>query len=347
MADPKCVGFVGWRGSVGNVVVRRLLGSQHHWKAILFSSSEISGADVLTAHYQVRRTSQLKLLTKCSVILASQGSLFSESTLPQLRRHNWKGYWIDAASSLRNQKCAAIILDPVNHQQQKGEVRAGTKSFVGGNCTVSLMLMAVSNVLKRDLVSQLLVTTFQSVSGGGIRAVRTFLDRALAMRESDLEGILELTGPARSNWNLHAVTPWIDSNTRRTGTTREELKGIQELSKMTTASSREVAISSVCVRVGVLRCHSQSIFLRLSRDPNVSWLVDVLQSSHCWLKLVPNLRTLTIHCLTPYQVVGTLTVLVGRVKKATAHFISVFTIGDQLLWGAAEPIVRFGVAISS
>ncbi|AGO28210.1 aspartate-semialdehyde dehydrogenase [Candidatus Tremblaya phenacola PAVE] len=349
MAVPKCIGFVGWRGMVGKIILRRLLSSdQPKFKAILFSSSRLGSIVIQSTQYQIRRTDQLKLLVKCFMILASQGSLLTGELLTKLRKGNWKGYWIDAASFLRNKKSAVIVLDPTNHQILREEVGLGIKSFVGGNCTVSLLLMAVGDAFRRGLVKKLLVTTFQSVSGAGIKAVSNFLERAGNKNPNlDVEVALDNTERA-GNCSLSSVTPWIDSNTRKFGTTKEELKGMLELPKLLRGHISKVAFSSICVRVGVLRCHSQSIFLRLEDEhPTISWLSDALQSSHRWLKLIPNLKSPTVRFLIPTQVSRTFAVLVGRIKRATAHFISAFTIGDQLFWGAAEPIVRIVKIICS
>jgi aspartate-semialdehyde dehydrogenase len=346
MAVPKCIGFVGWRGMVGKIILRRLLSSdQPKMKAILFSSSKTGSIVIQSIRYQIRRPSQLKLLLKCFMILASQGSLLTGELLTKLRKENWRGYWIDAASFLRNKKSAIIVLDPINHQTLREEIGLGAKSFVGGNCTVSLLLMAIGNILKRNFVNKLLITTFQSVSGAGIKAVSNFLERAGTKTNTDAEIVLDNIRRT-TNWPLNSVTPWIDSNTRKFGTSKEELKGMLELPKLLRGHTSKVTSSSICVRVGVLRCHSQSIFLRLEDEHiTISWLIDALQSSHRWLKLVPNLKSSTIRFLTPTQVSRTFAVLVGRVKRTTAHFVSAFTIGDQLFWGAAEPIVRIVKAI--
>lgn len=332
---------------MGNVIVRRLLTSMTHPKLILFSTSGISKTNVLMVQHNVRSTNQLRLLMKCAVVISAQGSQLTASAITKLRRKNWSGYWTDAASFLRTKHNVPIALDPVNNKLLEDAIIAGVKSFVGGNCTVSLMLMGIGSVIQMNLAKQLFVTTFQSASGAGVLAVHRLLEQIVTFKVTNVSEILNNKTSPEDDRGVCSVLPWIDDSTKKIGTTREELKGSLELRKIMTNLTNKITISSVCVRVNVIRCHSQSITMRLERNFNLSGISDVLQSFNCWVKLIPNLRGPSEYFLVPNHVSCTFIVLVGRLKRTAANYVTVFTIGDQLLWGAAEPIVRVTQAVRS
>ncbi|MBS0306894.1 MAG: aspartate-semialdehyde dehydrogenase [Proteobacteria bacterium] len=368
------VGLVGWRGMVGSVLMQRMAaeGDFAHIEPVFFSTSNAGGALPATiAGYaknerSLLAASDLKALAACDVILTCQGSDFTKQAYPALRAAGWKGFWIDAAKTLRMNDDAVIVLDPVNMPVVKDALARGVRDYVGGNCTVSCMLMGVGALFKADLVEWMTATTYQAASGGGAQHMRELLmqmgtlhasvsslldDPASAILEIDrlvAERQRALTPEETKNFMVPlagSLIPWIDVD-RDDGTSLEEWKGSVETNKILGRGPgfgcEATPIDSICVRVGAMRCHSQSLTIKLKRDVPLADIEQMIAADNEWVRFVPNTREATIRELTPVAVTGTLQIPVGRVRKLTlgSTYLGAFTIGDQLLWGAAEPLRR-------
>jgi aspartate-semialdehyde dehydrogenase len=309
----------------------------------------------------LKDANDIKELAKHEVLVSCQGGDYTKSVYPKLRAAGWDGYWIDAASALRMEKDAVIILDPVNKPVIDKAVAAGVKNYIGGNCTVSLMLMAIDGLLKNDVVEWVSAMTYQAASGAGAQNMRELLqqmgevhlaaksylaDPASAILDIDREvaGILRDESFPTEHFGVPlagSLLPWIDSDLGN-GQSREEWKGDAEANKILGREARRIPVDGLCVRVGAMRCHSQALTIKLKRDIPVAEIEQMLAKGNDWVRVVPNRRDETLKELTPVAVTGTLDVPIGRIRKLKMgpEYISAFTVGDQLLWGAAEPLRR-------
>ncbi len=361
----KKVGLIGWRGMVGSVLMQRMR-EEHDFDAIepvFFTTSQHGqpGPDVGKPVPPLKDALALDELQTMDVILTCQGGGYTEKVYPQLRAAGWQGYWIDAASTLRMEDESIIVLDPVNREVIDRGLAEGVKTYVGGNCTVSLMLMALGGLFRRDLIEWITPMTYQAASGAGARNMRELLAQMGSLHASvqDLlddpaAAILEIdrrvTAHMRSdafpvdNWGVPlagSLIPWIDSELP-SGQSREEWKAEVETNKILGRGENPVPIDGLCVRIGAMRSHSQALTIKLRRDVPLDEITDLLDADNDWVKVIPNEKEATMHELTPAAVSGTLTIPVGRLRKLSMgnEYLSAFTVGDQLLWGAAEPLRR-------
>ena len=341
----KNVGFIGWRGMVGSVLMQRMVEERDFdaIRPVFFSTSQL-GQAAPTFGGKSTGTLQdafdLEALKALDIIVTCQGGDYTNEIYPKLRESGWQGYWIDAASSLRMKDDAIIILDPVNQAVITDGLNKGIKTFVGGNCTVSLMLMSLGGLFSNDLVEWVSVATYQAASGGGARHMRELLAQM-----GQLHGLVaaELADPASAILDIErkvTLIPWIDKQLDN-GQSREEWKGQAETNKIL-GTTTTIPVDGLCVRVGALRCHSQAFTIKLKKDVSIPTIEELLAAHNPWAKVVPNDREITMRELTPAAVTGTLTTPVGRLRKLNmgSDFLSAFTVGDQLLWGAAEPLRR-------
>lgn len=361
----KNVGFIGWRGMVGSVLMQRMV-EEHDFDAIrpvFFSTSQL-GQPAPAFAGQATGTLQdafdLEALKALDIIVTCQGGDYTNEIYPKLRESGWQGYWIDAASSLRMKDDAIIILDPVNQDVITDGLNKGIKTFVGGNCTVSLMLMSLGGLFANNLIEWVSVATYQAASGGGARHMRELLTQMGQLHhhvagelENPASAILDIerkvTALTRSgdlsteNFGVPlagSLIPWIDKQLDN-GQSREEWKGQAETNKILNTASA-IPVDGLCVRIGALRCHSQAFTLKLKKDVSIPTIEELLAAHNPWAKVVPNDREISMRELTPAAVTGTLTTPVGRLRKLNMgpEYLSAFTVGDQLLWGAAEPLRR-------
>ena len=361
----KKLGIVGWRGMVGSVLVERMQaeGDFAHVETTLFSTSQAgeaapafagSGKTLQDAH-------NLDALAAMDIILTCQGGDYSKAIHPQLRARGWDGYWIDAASALRMNDRAVIILDPVNRHVIDAAIRDGKKDFIGGNCTVSLMLMALGGLFENDLVEWATSMTYQAASGAGAKNMRELLagmgylhaqvagelaDAHSAILDIDrkVSAALRSDDYPKANFGVPLVgslIPWIDADLGN-GQSKEEWKGGVESNKILGRSANPIPVDGLCIRVGAMRCHSQALTLKLKKDLPIAEIEQLLAKHNDWVKVVPNEKEASMQELSPAKVSGTLSVPVGRLRKLAmgGEYISAFTVGDQLLWGAAEPLRR-------
>jgi len=364
----KRVGFVGWRGMVGSVLMDRMYaeGDFAGLEPEFFSTSQVGGpapelgvdAPPLADAYDIAR------LAGHDAIVSCQGGDYTKQVVPQLRESGWKGYWIDAASAKRMDADSVIVLDPLNRALIDRAIADGCRSYVGGNCTVSLMLMALHGLLREGLVEWVSSMTYQAASGAGARHMRELVlqMRAVADAAGDL-----LDDPAATALDIDrrvsaalgaydfpdeqfgvplaaSLIPWIDQR-METGETREEWKGFVEANKilgLDATGAQGIPFDGICVRVGAMRCHSQGFTIKLRRDVPLADVEALLAGANDWVKLVPNDKEATLQGLSPAAVSGRLDVPVGRVRKLRMgdDHLGCFTVGDQLLWGAAEPLRR-------
>jgi len=361
----KRVGLVGWRGMVGSVLMQRMLEERDFdlIEPVFFTTSQVGGKgpaigrDVPSLQ-DARNVDALKAM---DIIISCQGGDYTTEVFPRLRAAGWNGHWIDAASSLRMKDDSVIILDPVNLDVIKDALARGGRNWIGGNCTVSLMLMAVGALYQRDLVEWMSAMTYQAASGAGAQNMRELLtqmgevhrvakglldDPASAILDIDREvaGILREERFPTANFGVPlagSLIPWIDKELEN-GQSREEWKGQAETNKILGREDNPVPIDGICVRVGAMRCHSQALTLKLRKDVPLDEIEGMIAGSNAWVKVVPNRRDVTIRELTPTAATGTLSVPVGRLRKLSMgpHYLGAFTCGDQLLWGAAEPLRR-------
>ncbi|MGZ5584823.1 MAG: aspartate-semialdehyde dehydrogenase [Usitatibacter sp.] len=362
----KTVGIIGWRGMVGSVLMERMR-DERDFDAIdptFFTTSNVGGPGPAIGKpvAALKDANDIAALAKPDILISCQGGDYTKSVYPKLRASGWDGYWIDAASALRMEKDAVIILDPVNRPVIDKALASGVKSYIGGNCTVSLMLMAIDGLLKADLVEWVSAMTYQAASGAGAQNMRELLqqmgevhfaakglleDPASAILDIDREvaGILRDESFPTEHFGVPlagSLLPWIDSDLGN-GQSREEWKGDAESNKILgRADNRRVAVDGICVRVGAMRCHSQALTIKLRRDLSVQEIESILAKGNEWVRVVPNRREETLKQLTPVAVTGTLEVPIGRIRKLKMgpEYVSAFTVGDQLLWGAAEPLRR-------
>ena len=364
------VGIVGWRGMVGSVLMERMQaeGDFALIEPMFFSTSNAGGAAPSMAKSETRLHDAFNIaaLKRCDIVITAQGGDYTKAVYPQLRAAGWAGYWIDAAKTLRMHDDAVIILDPVNLPVIKAALARGVKDYIGGNCTVSCMLMGVGALFKADLVEWLTCTTYQAASGGGAQHMRELLAQYGTLHESvralladPNSAILEIdrqiaatqramSTEATANFGVPlggSLIPWIDAD-RGDGTSLEEWKGGAETNKILgrgpAFGSPATPIDSICVRVGAMRCHSQALTFKLKRDVPLADIEALIAADNAWVKVVPNTREATLRELTPVAVTGTMNIPVGRLRKLALGptYLGAFTVGDQLLWGAAEPLRR-------
>ncbi len=361
----KRVGFVGWRGMVGSVLMQRMR-EEKDFALIepeFFTTSQLGGKgpEIGNEILPLKDAYNIDELKVMDIIISCQGGTYTTTVYEKLRQEGWKGYWIDAASTLRMEKDAVIILDPVNLPIIEQAIHDGEKNYIGGNCTVSLMLMAVGGLLKNNLVEWMSAMTYQAASGAGAQNMRELLMQmgeahrvAEKLLDDPASGILdidrEVAGTLRdenfptTNFGVPlagSLIPWIDKDLGN-GQSREEWKAQAETNKIMGNTNQEVPVDGICVRVGSMRCHSQALTIKLNKDVPLDEIEDILAESNNWAHIVPNERECTLKELTPAAVTGTLNVPVGRLRKLTMgeDYLSAFTVGDQLLWGAAEPLRR-------
>ena len=355
------VGVVGWRGMVGSVLMQRMQEENDlaGIEPVFFSTSQ-AGQEAPMGAGTLKSADDLAELSKLDVIITCQGGDYTKSVHPDLRNSGWNGYWIDAASSLRMEPNAVIILDPVNRKVIDEALASGVKDFIGGNCTVSLMLMALGGLFRAGLVEWVSTMTYQAASGAGAPNMRELLSQMGYLKDS-VAGLLSNPGSAileidrkvtdalrsrdlpTSEFGYAlagSVLPWIDREVED-GQSREEWKGFVETNKIL-GNQVPVPIDGLCVRVGAMRCHSQALTIRLNKDLPIAEIEALIDNDNDWVKLVPNNKADSLAGLTPTAVSGTLAVPIGRVRKMKMgpQYISAFTCGDQLLWGAAEPLRR-------
>ena len=361
----KRVGFVGWRGMVGSVLMQRMR-EERDFDLIepeFFTTSQLGGMgpDVGREVLSLKDAYNISQLKGMDIIISCQGGDYTSKVYKKLRKTGWAGYWIDAASTLRMEEGAVIILDPVNLPIIKQAVHDGEKSYIGGNCTVSLMLMAVGGLLKNNMVDWMSAMTYQAASGAGAKNMRELLVQmgevhrvAKSLLDDPASGILEIDrkvagslrdeGFPTANFGVPlagSLIPWIDKDLGN-GQSREEWKAQAETNKIMGTSSHEVPVDGICVRVGSMRCHSQAMTIKLKKEVPLDEIEDIIAKSNSWVRVIPNERERTLKELTPTAVTGTLSIPVGRLRKLTMgkDYLSAFTVGDQLLWGAAEPLRR-------
>jgi len=359
------VGVVGWRGMVGSVLMQRMREERDfdYIDPLFFSTSQAGGRgpDIGRPVPAVADAHSIEALSAMEIIISCQGGDYTNAVFPKLRSAGWNGYWIDAASALRMKDDAVIILDPVNMDVIKRALSAGVRNYIGGNCTVSLMLMGLHGLFKAGLVEWMSAMTYQAASGAGAENMRElvhqmgFAHHAAESLLADPAGaILEIdraVADALRSRNLPkkhfgvplagSLIPWIDKDMGN-GQSREEWKGQAEGNKILGRERNPIPIDGICVRVGAMRCHSQALTIKLTRDVPLDEIADMLATANPWAKVIPNQRELTLDELTPAKVTGSLSVPVGRLRKLSmgSQYLGAFTVGDQLLWGAAEPLRR-------
>jgi len=366
----KLVGLVGWRGMVGSVLIDRMVQEKDFdlIEPVFFSTSNAGGKAPAQAKNEttLKDANDIEALKKCDIVLTCQGGDYTKEVYPKLRAAGWNGHWIDAASSLRMADDAVIILDPVNRNVIDSALGQGGKNWIGGNCTVSLMLMGLGGLFQHNLVEWVSAMTYQAASGAGAQNMRELLSQMGALHDAvkdDLanpsSAILDIdrkvsatmrsaefpTKNFRNTALAGSLIPWIDVPVEH-GQSKEEWKGGAECNKIlgnpAFRTPGSIPIDGLCVRIGAMRCHSQGLTIKLKKDVPMDEIENILASANDWVKVVPNVREISERDLTPAAVTGTLTVPVGRLHKMAMgnDYLGAFTVGDQLLWGAAEPLRR-------
>ena len=364
------VGLVGWRGMVGSVLIDRMLQEKDFdlIEPVFFSTSNAGGKAPSMAKNEttLKDANDIQALAKCDIILTAQGGDYTKDVYPKLRAAGWNGHWIDAASALRMENDAVIILDPVNRDVIDSALTKGGKVWVGGNCTVSLMLMAMGGLFKHGLVEWISAMTYQAASGAGAQNMRELLSQmgalhaavkddlanpASAILDIDRKVAAALRNPSfptqhfRNTPLAGSLIPWIDVPVEH-GQSKEEWKGGAECNKIlgnpAFRSPGSIPIDGICVRISSMRCHSQGLTVKLKKDVPMDEIESILAQANDWVKVVPNVREISERELTPAAITGTMTVPVGRLHKLAMgnDYLGAFTVGDQLLWGAAEPLRR-------
>lgn len=359
------VGFIGWRGMVGSVLMGRMNEEKDFnlVDPVFFTTSNIGGKGPnvgkdVPALKDARNIAELQSM---DTIVSCQGGDYTSEIYPTLRAAGWKGYWIDAASTLRMTSDSIIILDPVNLNVIKNGMAKGIKNYIGGNCTVSLMLMALGGLYERDLVEWMSAMTYQAASGAGANNMRELLQQ-MGSAYGSVKNLLD--NPAGAILDIDktvaehvrsdsypkdlfgaplacSLIPWIDKQLDN-GQSREEWKGQAETNKILGRENKPIPIDGTCVRIGAMRCHSQALTIKMKKDVPLDEITDMIAKHNKWVKVVPNQREITMRELTPAAITGTLIVPIGRLRKMNMGptFLNAFTCGDQLLWGAAEPLRR-------
>jgi aspartate-semialdehyde dehydrogenase len=355
---------------VGSVLMQRMQdeGDFAHIEPVFFTTSNAGGKAPAMAKNEttLKDATDIAELSKCEIIISCQGGDYTSDVFPRLRASGWNGYWIDAASTLRMNDDAVIVLDPVNLDVIKNAMTKGVKNYIGGNCTVSCMLMGLGGLFQHNLVDWMTSMTYQAASGGGAQHMRELLtqfgtinsavrglldnpasaileiDRAVLATQHGLspEETKQFGAPLAGN-----LIPWIDKDLGN-GQSKEEWKAGAETNKILGRgegfASAAIPVDGLCVRIGAMRCHSQALTIKLKKDVPLDEINDIIASNNQWVKLIPNTREASVHGLSPAAVTGSLTIPVGRVRKMSmgGEYLSAFTVGDQLLWGAAEPLRR-------
>lgn len=354
------VGLIGWRGMVGSVLLQRMRVENDFagLEPVFFSGSNAGGEAPSEANgRKLEDANDLRELGACDVLISCQGGEYTTEIYGPLRASGWRGYWIDAASTLRMRDEAVIVLDPVNKDVIETGLARGIRAYAGGNCTVSLMLMAISPLFKNGLVEWMSTMTYQAASGAGAAKMLELVKQMACLTEpcraTPSESALEVDRVVIEAQRAESLPtaefgvplagsliPWIDKEMPG-GQTREEWKGMAETNKIL-GLEPPVPIDGICVRVGTMRCHSQALSIKLNRDVPVDAIEQMLARANPWVRVIPNNNKSTLHCLTPTAVSGTLNVAIGRIRKLAMgpEFLGAFTVGDQLLWGAAEPLRR-------
>jgi aspartate-semialdehyde dehydrogenase len=359
------VGFIGWRGMVGSVLMQRMQAERDFESIdpVFFTTSQVGGQGPAVGKDvpALMDANSIDALQAMDVIVTCQGGDYTTDVYPRLRATGWNGHWIDAASALRMKDDAIIVLDPVNYKVIKDGLARGVKTYVGGNCTVSLMLMAIGGLFDKGLVEWISPMTYQAASGAGARNMRELIQQmgaingeVRALVDDPAAAILEIDRKVadfmRSDrypldaWPVPlagSLIPWIDVQLD-SGQSKEEWKAQVECNKILGRGARPIPIDGLCVRVGAMRCHSQALTIKLTEDVPLDDIHDIIATHNDWVKVVPNDREISMRELTPTAVTGTLSVPVGRLRKLNMgpQYLSAFTVGDQLLWGAAEPLRR-------
>ena len=361
----KQVGLIGWRGMVGSVLMQRMR-EENDFASIdpvFFTTSNVGGTgpDIGKAIPELKDAYDIEALKPMDIIITCQGGDYTSAVYPKLRAEGWKGYWIDAASTLRMEDEAIIVLDPVNRRNIDQAVRDGMKTFVGGNCTVSLMLMGLGGLFENGLVEWMSAMTYQAASGAGAQNMRELIkqmgvingsvadqlaDPASAILDIDRQVAATLRDDSFPAENFGvplagSLIPWIDKQLPN-GQSREEWKAQAETNKIIGRSGRPIPVDGICVRIGAMRCHSQALTIKLNKDVPLADIEAMLDAHNPWSKVVPNEKEASVRDLTPTAVTGTLKVPVVRLRKLNmgSQYLSAFTVGDQLLCGAAEPLRR-------
>jgi aspartate-semialdehyde dehydrogenase len=358
------IGFVGWRGMVGSVLMGRMLeeGDFKGFEPIFFTTSNVGGVgpDVGIDIPPLKDAFDVALLSSLDIVVTCQGGDYTKQVYPKLRNYGWKGYWIDSASALRMNDESIIVLDPVNRHVIDSGLSSGIKTYIGGNCTVTLMLMALSGLFAAGLVEWISSMTYQSASGAGAKHMKELISQIAVLGDASKELLAdpastaiaidevitrELRGTGFPIENFSAplaasLIPWIDSP-MESGQTREEWKGSVETNKIL-QTKKPIPVDGVCVRVGAMRCHSQGFTIKLTSDVPLDEITEIIEGGNDWVRFIPNDKESTLEHLTPAAVNGKLIVPVGRVRKMLMgpDYVAAFSVGDQLLWGAAEPIRR-------
>jgi aspartate-semialdehyde dehydrogenase len=365
----KKVGIVGWRGMVGSVLMDRMLAERDFdlFEPVFFSTSNAGGQapEIAGATGILQDANDLQMLAKMDAIVTAQGGDYTSAVYEKLRSLGWNGYWIDAASTLRMREDTIIILDPVNLKVIQEGVAKGIRTFAGGNCTVSLMLMALHGLFREGLVQWMTSMTYQAASGAGAANMKELLlqmqqlaNPVASLAASPSSAILQIDAQVTSmmrsdqlqtdNFGVPlagGLIPWIDKDLGN-GQSKEEWKGQSETNKILGKSDSIIPVDGICVRIGAMRCHSQALTICLKQDVPLDELSEIIDSANPWSKVIPNEKEQTIRQLSPAAVSGTLVCPVGRLRKLDLEpgrkgcFLSAFTVGDQLLWGAAEPLRR-------
>ncbi|MCL9774605.1 aspartate-semialdehyde dehydrogenase [Vibrio methylphosphonaticus] len=359
------VGLVGWRGMVGSVLMQRMVEEKDFdvIEPVFYSTSQIGipapnfgkDAGLLQDAFNIDSLKQLDAIITC------QGGSYTEKVYPALKQAGWKGYWIDAASTLRMESDSIITLDPVNLTQIQEGIHKGLNTFVGGNCTVSLMLLGLGGLFEKGLVEWTSAMTYQAASGAGAKNMRELIGQMGVVNDAVTS---ELANPASSILDIDrkvadtirsssfpteqfgvplagSLIPWIDVK-RENGQSKEEWKAGVEANKILGFQDNPVAIDGTCVRIGAMRCHAQALTIKLKQDVPMDEIEEIIATHNDWVKVIPNERDITAQELTPAKVTGTMAIPVGRLRKMAMgnDFLNAFTVGDQLLWGAAEPLRR-------
>ncbi len=364
MAVLRKTGLIGWRGMVGSVLVERMRAENDFalTEPLFFSTSQAGSAapDTGRKSAPVGDANDLEALLRCDILISCQGSEYTEAVHPRLRAAGWRGHWIDAASALRMKEEAVIVLDPVNRTVIDAALAAGRRDWIGGNCTVSLMLMAFGSLFRAGLVKWMTTMTYQAASGAGAREMRELLAQMGHLHKAPgkllddpASAILDIDRRATAAFAdgmpvsrigqplAGSLLPWVDRDLGN-GYSREEFKAGAEGNKILGLTSAPVPIDGICVRIGAMRCHSQAVTIKLTRALPIAEIERRLAGAHPWIRIVPNEREATLARLTPAAVTGKLDIAVGRIRHLAMgeDYVTAFTVGDQLLWGAAEPLRR-------
>ncbi|MDW7774348.1 MAG: aspartate-semialdehyde dehydrogenase [Desulfobulbaceae bacterium] len=359
------VAIIGWRGMVGSVLMERMRRENDFegYEIFFYSTSQAGqdGPEVNGRTYELLDADDIASLQDMDIILSCQGGGYTGSVYPQLRQNNWQGYWIDAASTLRMEKNSLIVLDPVNSSVIRHGLQSGIKDYIGGNCTVSLMLMALAGLFEKGWVEWVSSMTYQAASGAGAKNMRELVNQmrylgngAAKLLDDPSSAILDIDRTVTEHLRTNSMPtenfgaplaasliPWID-RLMENGQTREEWKGMAESNKILGRQENPVPVDGCCVRVGAMRCHSQAFTIKLNRDIPLADIESAIASHNQWVHIVANTKEETLRELTPARVSGTLDIPVGRIRKMNMgpKYLTAFSVGDQLLWGAAEPVRR-------